>query len=214
MVSPYPYSTQEKNTIAETYSAKQSAYHSIYCLLYLSQSDIWVDTYAKKNGNIITNDQSRTSTYVYNYNASSNASWTSGPTAYSYIYLEEEDTFSLHCDKPQALDYVTLSVKIKNDSGIENNGNDHEKYFLQETGEKLKFLRNNSEGDILKGATYEVIETGEYDIHLQVEGSFNNTWLPTYLLKNDEILTELHFYKKDFRISTLPHVYLVNKYHK
>ena len=114
-----------------TYTAKQSGYHSIYCLFYLSQSDIWIDTYAKKNGNMLPDFQTRTSTYLYNFVASFNA---------FNVYLEEGDTFSLHCDRIQALDYITLSVELKNDSSLENNGDPNKKVSLQKTGEKNNFL--------------------------------------------------------------------------
>ena len=65
------------------------------------------------------------------------------------------------------------------------------------------FLRKNC-----KGAKYEVTETGEYDIDLRVDGSFNTTWLPIFLRKNNEIIKELQLYKKDFRMSSPFHVYL------
>ena len=139
MVTPYP--KQEKKHNGEdkmqgqdidseeeivTYAAKQSGYHSIYCLFYLSLSGTWVNTYAKKNGNMITEQ------YVYNYGVFASFG---GPSLSSYIYLEEGDTFSVHCDTTQAIDYVTLSVEFVNDSELENNGNANENYLLQKTGE-------------------------------------------------------------------------------
>ena len=131
--------TQAQNIDGEdeeivTYTAKESGYHTIYCICTLWQSGIWIDTYAKKNGIMITDQFSTsTNTYVYDFGANTNASF-GGPSASSYIYLEEGDTFSLHCDETQALDYVTASVSVElNGSKLKNT------YLLQKTGENIWF---------------------------------------------------------------------------
>ena len=105
------YSTPEKNSTDEaffTYTAEQSGYHGIRWDFYLSMSGVWVETYAKKNGEILPDSQSF-STYVYVYD---NEEHDESYYGYGYlgIVLDQGDIVSLHCDTPHALDsfYVVL----------------------------------------------------------------------------------------------------------